>query len=38
MTSGRGSFTMEFKRYDQVPPNVAEEIIKKRGGPKQIED
>ena len=29
MTSGRGSFTMEFKRYDQVPPNVAEEIIKK---------
>jgi len=30
MTSGRGSFTMEFARYDIVPNNVAEEIIKKR--------
>lgn len=31
MTSGRGSFTMEFKRHDIVPQNVAEEIIKARG-------
>ena len=30
MTSGRGNFTMEFSRYDVVPRNVAEEIIKKR--------
>jgi len=30
MTSGRGTFTMEFARYDIVPVNVAEEIIKKR--------
>jgi len=30
MTSGRGNFTMEFSRYDIVPQNVAEEIIKKR--------
>jgi elongation factor G len=31
MTSGRGAFTMEFERYDVVPQNVADEIIKKRG-------
>lgn len=30
MTSGRGNFTMEFSRYDVVPRNVADEIIKKR--------
>jgi len=30
MTSGRGTFTMEFERYDVVPQNVADEIIKKR--------
>jgi elongation factor G len=30
MTSGRGAFTMEFSRYDIVPSNVADEIIKKR--------
>ncbi len=30
MTSGRGNFTMEFLRYDIVPQNVAEEIIKSR--------
>ncbi len=31
MTSGRGSSVMEFARYELVPPNVADEIIKKRG-------
>lgn len=30
MTAGRGNFTMEFLRYDIVPKNVAEEIIKTR--------
>jgi elongation factor G len=30
MTAGRGNFTMEFLRYDIVPKNVAEEIVKNR--------
>ena len=29
MTQGRGSFEMEFARYEQVPANVAGEIIAK---------
>jgi elongation factor G len=29
MTQGRGSFEMFFERYEQVPPNVANEIIAK---------
>ena len=29
MTQGRGSFEMNFDRYEQVPPNVANEIIAK---------
>ncbi|ASG20911.1 elongation factor G [Nitrospirillum viridazoti] len=31
MTSGRGSYTMEFSHYDPVPKNVADEIIAKSG-------
>jgi len=31
MTQGRASMTMEFDHYAVVPPNVAEEIKKKRG-------
>jgi elongation factor G len=27
MTGGRGSFEMEFARYEQVPGNVAGDII-----------
>lgn len=27
MTQGRGSYFMEFERYDQVPGNIAEKII-----------
>ncbi|HID85972.1 MAG TPA: elongation factor G, partial [Anaerolineae bacterium] len=27
MTQGRGTFTMEFDHYDEVPPEVAERII-----------
>lgn len=30
MTSGRGNFTMEFSRYDVVPKNVADDIVKAR--------
>ena len=29
MTQGRGSFTMEFVRYEDVPAQLAEEIIEK---------
>ena len=29
MTQGRGTFSMEFARYETVPPNVAGEIIAK---------
>jgi elongation factor G len=28
MTSGRGSFQMEFTRYEEVPPHLAERVIK----------
>ncbi len=30
MSQGRASYTMEFTRYEEVPRNVSEEIIKKR--------
>jgi elongation factor G len=30
ITSGRGSFTMHFERYEAVPESIAEEIIEKR--------
>ena len=31
-TQGRGTYSMEFDHYEEVPKNVAEEIIKKRHG------
>jgi len=31
-TQGRATYSMEFDHYDEVPKNVAEEIIKKRNG------
>lgn len=31
-TQGRGTFTMQFDHYEQVPKSIAEEIIKKNGG------
>lgn len=31
MTQGRASYTMEFSHYEEVPRNVAEEIIEKSG-------
>ena len=27
LTEGRGTFTMEFDHYAEVPPNIAQEII-----------
>ena len=30
-TQGRGNYTMEFDHYEEVPKNIAEEIIKKHG-------
>jgi elongation factor G len=27
MTEGRGTFVMEFDRYEEVPQNIAQEII-----------
>jgi elongation factor G len=34
MTQGRGSNTMQFDHYEEVPRNVAEEIIGKRAAAK----
>ena len=31
-TQGRGTFTMTFDHYEEVPKNIAEDIIKKNGG------
>src|SRR5574344_646800 len=33
-TQGRGTFSMEFKCYEQVPKNIEEEIIEKAGASK----
>ncbi len=30
-TQGRGNFNMEFDHYEEVPRNIAEEVIKKNG-------
>ncbi len=32
MTQGRATYAMEFDHYDEVPSNVAQEIIEKRNG------
>lgn len=31
-TQGRASYSMEFEKYDPVPKNVADEVIKERSG------
>jgi elongation factor G len=31
MSQGRGTYTMQFAAYDEVPKSVAEEIIAKVG-------
>ena len=37
-TQGRGTFSMEFSKYEQVPANVQEEIIAKSGATAQFSD
>ena len=32
MTQGRATFTMQFDKYEEVPPNIAEKIVEERGG------
>ena len=27
MTQGRGTFTIKFERYEEVPPNIAQKVI-----------
>ena len=34
-TQGRASYSMEFHEYQEVPNNVAQEIVEKRGGGKK---
>jgi len=31
-TQGRATYTMQFERYDEVPPNIAERIVGEQGG------
>jgi len=32
MTQGRANYTMQFSRYEEVPPQIAREIIESRSG------
>ncbi len=38
ITSGRGSFTMEYSHYDEVPGNIAEKVIAAAKGKMKEED
>ncbi len=31
-TQGRANYTMQFERYEEVPPNIAEQIVEQRTG------
>jgi elongation factor G len=31
-TQGRATYTMQFERYEEVPPNIAEKIVENRTG------
>lgn len=37
MTQGRGTFTMEFVRYEEVPANISEKVIEKAKANKEKE-
>ena len=32
MTQGRATYTMQFDRYEEVPPNIAEKVVEARTG------
>ena len=38
ITSGRGSFTMEFSHYAEVPAQIAEKIIAERNAAKENQE
>jgi len=38
MTQGRGTFTMDFDHYEEVPPNIAQAIIEKHQAEKKKEE
>ena len=38
MTQSRGSFTMKFERYEEVPSNVAQKIIENAKKDEEEED
>lgn len=38
LSSGRATSTMEFSHYDEVPANIAKEIIEKSSGKKKVDD
>ena len=31
-TQGRAVYTMQFDRYEEVPPNIAEQVVGERTG------
>ena len=34
-TQGRATYTMQFDRYEEVPPNIAEKVVENRTGGEQ---
>jgi elongation factor G len=32
MTQGRATYTMQFDKYEEVPPNIAEKVVESRTG------
>jgi elongation factor G len=38
ITSGRATSTMEFSHYDELPANLAKEVIEKSGGSNRLSD
>jgi elongation factor G len=31
-TQGRATSSMQFEKYEEVPPNIAEKVVEHRGG------
>jgi elongation factor G len=32
MSQGRATYTMQFDKYEEVPPNIAEKVVEGRTG------